>query len=155
MPQQVGNFSEDSQTNVTPSLQPQPSTSVESLPDDALAAAGLKKVTAFVRVDPKGQAERAKKIREKRALGGVAQLNVLAPVSCHQTIKSVAKAFQSSGDVQPVLEQLLTSELRAKNPDALVVVTTSARQKVLENLERRLSRLTGFRKFIARLLGML
>lgn len=130
-------------------------TTVHGLPDDALAAVGLKKVTAFVRVDPKGQAERSKKIREKRALGGVAQLNVLAPVRCHQTIKSVAKAFQSSGDVRPVLEQLLTSELRAKNPDALVVVTTFARQKVLENLECRLSRLTGFRKFIARLLGML
>ncbi len=155
MSHQNGDFPKDARADASTSQQSEFPTTVHGLPDDALAAVGLKKVTAFVRVDPKGQSERAKKIREKRALGGVAQLNVLAPVSSHQTIKSVAKAFQSTGDVEPVLEQLLTNELRAKNPDALVVVTTFTRQKVLENLERRLSRLTGFRKFIAKLLGML
>ena len=125
------------------------------LTDDELTAGGLRKISAFVHAERSPNAERVKRARKKLTDSGVAQVNVLAPAEAHNTIKAVAKALQTTKSVQRVFEDLLTSEVRATNPDSIIIITTKRDSAALQGLAHRLSHLSGFRRFIARLIGLI
>lgn len=93
---------------------PQPgSTSMEpsilELSDDALGAAGMVKVAAFVRSDSTAQAKRTKKHRKKSAEAGLRQVNVVAPESAHPAIKAIAEQLRTGCDVRTAIEHVLAS----------------------------------------------
>lgn len=83
--------------------------SIPELSDDALGAAGMVKVAAFVRSDPTAQAKRTKKHRKKSAEAGLRQVNVVAPESAHPAIKAIAEQLRTGCDVRTALENVLAS----------------------------------------------
>ena len=125
------------------------------LPDDVLAAAGLRKVNAFIRTEQSANAARVKRARQKAAESGAAQFNVLAPIAFHKTIKDLSKSLQSGEAAQAVFENLLTIEAKAINPDAVVIVSTREAVTTAERIARKLACLGGLRRLIARLLGLI
>ena len=112
-------------------------------------------LSAFMRTEPSANATRVKRARKKAAENGNAQINVLAPVCAHQTIKELAKALQAGGSTQSVFEGLLTAAVRVNNPDAVVIVSTRPEVATLERFAKRLAGLTGLRRLIARLIGLI
>lgn len=126
-----------------------------ALPDDVLVAGGLRKVNAFIRAEPSANAVRIRRARKKAEENGNAQINVLAPVCAHQTIKELAKALQAGRSAQSVFEGLLTATVTVSNPEAVVIVSTKPEVAAFERFAKRLASLTGWRRFVARLVGLI
>ncbi|MDC8770929.1 hypothetical protein [Roseateles albus] len=68
--------------------------------DDVLLTAGLKKVTAFVRIPASDGAQRSKKARERTAKGGAHQVNVVMPTEHHENIKKLAKLLREGASIE-------------------------------------------------------
>ena len=128
-----------------------------ALTDDLLKASGLVRVAAYVRSEKTGtgNAKRVSKAREKAKAMGVAQVNVLAPISAHQIIKTIATALQGTATPRQALEDALLAEISAQTPGCALLVRPAPEIAAIEQLSRRLEKLTGFRLFIARLLGLI
>ncbi len=121
---------------------------------DALVAAGLKRVTAYVRDKASANAERVKRSREKLAESGVAQVNVRVPIALHQTIKDVANALQTKGDARQALEASLLAEVKSTFPHGTILVCDRQELEAFREFSRRMNGLSGWRQQLARLLGI-
>lgn len=126
-----------------------------TLSDDFLASSGLRKVSAFVRAPKSANALRVKKAREKTREGGSGQVNVTAPVAVHTAIKSIAKELQNGKTICKVLEGALQAELKTVNPQASVQVISGPDAELHEQIAGRLVRLEGWRRWLAKLIGLL
>lgn len=123
---------------------PQPATSgaapsIADVSDEALTAAGMVKVAAFVRGNRTAQAKRTSKHRQKCAEAGLRQVNVVAPESAHATIKAIAEHVRTGCDVRTALEHVLASETAARSADKPVRFTK--RRQRSTGLQRLLTRL--------------
>ena len=98
---------------------------------------------------------RVKRAREKALNGGSGQINVMAPVDVHLAIKSIAKELQNGKNICEVLESALQLELKATNPSASVQVISGLDAQLHSRLAERLVRLEGWRKWLAKLIGLL
>lgn len=98
------------------------------LSDDALNAAGIVKVQAFVRSGQSANAKRAKKHRALQAQEGHRQLNVVAPASAHEAIKGIAAHVKNGGDIQAALEWALDS-VRKDSPSPKPPIFVNLRNK--------------------------
>jgi hypothetical protein len=124
--------------------------------DDALAAVGLLKVQAFVRSEAaSANSTRLKRARKKAADAGRAQVNVVAPVAAHAIIKEMAREMQGGMSARGSLERLLSAEVRGTDPGAVVKIMPAQAAARLENLSARLRRLTGWRRWLAKMIGLL
>lgn len=120
--------------------------------DAVIAAAGLRKVTAYVRESESANAIRVRRAREKIAAVGITQINVRAPKELQQTVKDLASALSDTGNARQALETLLTAEVNASTPGSALLV---ASQRQIEAYQVFVQRLTGWRLFLARLLGLI
>lgn len=123
--------------------------------DDALAAAGLKKINAFVRSEQSANAKRLRKVREKAAIAGLEQLNVIAPTVAHEAIKGMAVELRAGHGLLSALERALSIEAQKSDP---LTVVRIAPAHVFESEQRtfqKLRGLRGWRKFLAKLLHLL
>ena len=123
---------------------PQPATSgtepsIADVSDQALTAAGMVKVAAFVRRNGTAQAKRTSRHRQKCAEAGLRQVNVVAPESAHATIKAIAEHVRTGCDVRTALEHVLASEISASTADKPVRFTTRRQRRT--GLQRLLTRL--------------
>lgn len=118
--------------------------SIPELSDDALSAAGMLKVAAFVRSDPTAQAKRTKKHRKKSAEAGLRQVNVVAPESAHPAIKAIAEQLRAGCDVRTALEHVLASGVGSTDKPFRLV---PPRRKVAGWRRLRI-RLMGFGDFV-------
>lgn len=87
-----------------------PYSNQQDMSDDALRAAGLKRISAYVRREESANAARVRRTREKSAAAGVQQLNVVAPAAAHETIKKMAADLRDGCDLRLALEQALSVE---------------------------------------------
>lgn len=126
-----------------------------ALSDDFLASSGLRKVSAFVRAPTSANAMRVKKAREKARDSGSGQINVMAPVAVHTAIKSMAKELQNGKTICEVLEGALQAELKTANPRASAQVISGLDAELHAQLAARLVRLEGWRRWLAKLIGLL
>jgi hypothetical protein len=85
--------------------------SIADVSDEALTAAGMVKVAAFVRGSRTAQAKRTSRHRQKCAVEGLRQVNVVAPEAAHATIKAIAEHVRAGCDVQTALTRVLASEM--------------------------------------------
>ena len=115
--------------------------SFPELTDDALSAAGMVKVAAFVRSDSTAQAKRTNKHRKRCAEAGLRQLNVVAPESAHPTIKAIAEQLRTGCGVRAALEYVLASELGAKTIDTSI------------QFMHRSKKVAGWRRLVTRVMG--
>jgi Na+-translocating ferredoxin:NAD+ oxidoreductase RNF subunit RnfB len=133
----------------------EPSPNEEGLSDDALSAAGLKRVSAYVRQEESGNAARVRKAREKAATTGVQQLNVVAPAAARDAIKKMAADLRDGCDLRLALEQALSVEAQKTDPLAVVRVAPAYVLRNEERMVQRLRSLRGWQKFLAKLLRLI
>jgi len=124
------------------------------LSDDALSAAGLAKVYAFVRKERAPSASRSKRAREKAAEVGSGQLNVVVPLVAHRAVKAMAKELQTGSSVTEALTTLLAAELKAPHPGVVVRVMSDSRAREADALAKKITALRGWRLRAARWLGV-
>lgn len=123
------------------------------LTNDALKAAGLAKVYAFVRAEASANALRVRKAREKAADEGSRQVNVVVPIAAHRAIKAMAKELQEGASVTEALTALLTAEVAATHPRVVVRVMSAERAGEVDALAARVAALQGWRLRLARWIG--
>ena len=87
----------------------------DALTDAALAQAGMKKVTAFVRAQPSPGAKRKQSSRERLEERGLKQLNLQLPHETHAVFKDLAQELQRTQDITVALQSILD---RLKAPGA-------------------------------------
>lgn len=116
--------------------------SVTDVSDEALTAAGMVKVAAFIRGTQTSQAKRASKHRQKYTDAGLRQVNVIAPESAHSAIKAIAERVRTGCDVRTALEHVLTSQSQT---------TGSTKAEPMQFTKRRPSRSTNLRRLLTRL----
>lgn len=133
----------------------EPSPNEEGLSNDALQAAGLKRVSAYVRQEESANAARVRKAREKAATAGVQQLNVVAPAAAREVIKKVAADLRDGCDLRFALEQALSVEAQKTDPLAVVRVAPAYVLRNEEKMVQRLRSLRGWQKFLAKLLRLI
>lgn len=126
-----------------------------SLSDSTLAANGLVKVSAFVRSPASANAARLRRAKRKANENGAGQVNVVAPIAAHRAIKAIARALQEGRSVKEVLESRLVEETKAIDPTTVVRVVSENDAKLFDNLLQKISGLRGWRRFLARLIGIL
>jgi hypothetical protein len=83
------------------------------LSDAALSAAGMVKVSAFVRGETTAQAKRTRKHRARSTEMGHRQVNVMAPEAAHATIKAIAENLRAGCSIRSALERVLALEASA------------------------------------------
>lgn len=127
------------------------------LSDEALSAGGLARVYAFVRKEESANisanAERAKRARQKAAVAGAGQLNVVVPLAAHRVIKTMAKALQTGDSLPEVLTSLLAAEFRAAHPGVVVRVMSDANARKADEQAKKIAKLRGWRLKVARWIG--
>lgn len=133
----------------------QPIADAANLPDDVLAAGGLVKIDAYMRTQTSPNAKRVKRAREKAGDNGMRQVNVVAPLTAHGAIKGLAKELSGGSSYRVALERLLLAEVKTVESNAVVRIVNDGKVTALENLESRLNRFTGWRRFLAKLLRLL
>lgn len=126
------------------------------LTDEELATRGLIKIQAFARATSSvtDSATRAKRARVKAAASGAQQLNVVAPVLAHPTLRTLAKNLQSGASLADVLHHALTAELQKADPSALVKVTTESEANEVKAAGQKMTALALFRAWVSRLRGV-
>lgn len=127
----------------------------EGLSDNALSAAGLKRISAYVRREESANAARVRRTREKAATAGVQQLNVVAPAAAREVIKKVAADLRDGCDMRLALEQALSAEAQKADPLAVVRVAPAYVFRNEERMVQRLRSLRGWRKLLAKLLRLI
>lgn len=134
---------------------PKSTHSEDGLSDAELTARGLIKIQAFARATSSvtGSATRTKRAREKSAVSGARQLNVVAPVLAHSALRSIAKNLQAGLSLSVVLHLALTTELQKEDPCAMVKVTTHEEPIEAKALGLRMIVLALWRAWVARLRG--
>lgn len=120
------------------------------LSEEALASGGLVKVNAYVRTRSSANALRVKKSRQRAASDGLRQLNVVVPVEAHAAIKAFAKGLQRGNSVADAAKSLLADE-----PNAILHSKDAQQAAVLERLAVQLAQMSGWRRWIARLVGLI
>lgn len=125
------------------------------LSDDALTAAGLRRVSAFIRTEKSANAKRIIKSRDAAAQSGMRQVNVRAPSEQHDVLKSFAKELQAVQGARVALENLLSAEVRKTDPSAVVQITNQKALEAEARAIRRLNTIKGWRRLLAKLLGLL
>jgi hypothetical protein len=125
-----------------------------AITDEALLRAGLVKVSAFMRTKSSVNANRARRAKEKVAKAGAGQLNIVAPLAVHATIKTMSKRLQEGQSLRHVLESQLTAEIEATDPTTALMLMPEARVRLLCRVADRLARLKGWRLLLARLIGI-
>ncbi|MDP3251140.1 MAG: hypothetical protein Q8M77_04445 [Hydrogenophaga sp.] len=133
----------------------EPSPNEEGLSDDALSAAGLKRISAYVRREESANASRVRRAREKAATEGVQQLNVVAPAAAREVIKKVAADLRDGCDLRFALEQALSVEAQKTDPLAVVRVAPAYVLRSEEKMVQRLRSLRGWQRFLAKLLRLI
>ena len=126
-----------------------------SLSDAELMDSGFIRIQAFVRSEKSRSAERTRKAREKAAQSGISQVNVMAPTAAHPVFKSLASELQKGGTPADALRATLIANDKGAPPDSVVMVVSMQRAGALEQLASKLYRLTGWRRFIAKLVGLI
>lgn len=132
-----------------------PSQIEEGMSDDALSAAGLKRINAYVRQEESANAARVRRAREKAATAGVQQLNVFAPAAAREVIKKVAADLRDGCDLRFALEQALSAEAQKTDPLAVVRVAPAYVLRNEEKLVQRLRSLRGWQRVLAKLLRLI
>ncbi len=124
------------------------------LSDAELAARGFKKIQAFARTATAGDgsAARSKRAREKAKVLGVSQLNIVAPECAHAALKAMAKRLQAGETLAQVMRSTLAEEAKCSG---VAVLGNVGEAKVCEPLTRTIASLKGWRRLVARLLGIL
>jgi len=128
---------------------------VQDLSDDFLNEAGLVKVSAFIRNGQSANARRVRKAREKANSSGVNQLNVLLPATAHGQFKALACEVRAGSDMQTALTQALSTEVKKADAGATVRIASA---HILANEQRAIQKLlslSGWRRLVARFLGLL
>ena len=82
--------------------------------DEQLEAAGLVKVTAFVRSKQSEVAARKAKQREKEAAEGIKQLNLKANIEHHDLLKQIAASIQTANEEQKKLLKQIIADMNNK-----------------------------------------
>lgn len=118
------------------------------LTDEQLKEGGLVSVNAFMRTKASKNALRVRKSKEKAEAGGVKQINVQAPVETHAVIKQIADRAKSGEPVQSVINSLAV-------PVTVVQQPQEQEQERLIEIGKKIDALQGYRRVIARLLGIL
>jgi hypothetical protein len=132
-----------------------PSPIEEGMSDDALRAAGLKRISAYVRREEGANAARVRRAREKAATEGVQQLNIVAPAAVRETIKKMAADLRDGCDMRLALEQALSVEAQKLDPLAVVRVAPAYVFRNEEKTLQRLRSLRGWQRFLAKLLRLI
>lgn len=125
------------------------------LSEAALASGGLVKVSAYLRTRSSANALRVQKSRQRAASDGLRQLNVVVPVEAHAAIKAFAKGLQGGSSIADAAKALLSGELAAGAPGATVYGEDAQQAAALERLAVRLARMRGWRRWIARWMGLI
>lgn len=125
-----------------------------ALSDEALATSGLVRVSAYVRTRSSANALRIKKARQRAAADGLRQLNVVVPIEAHAAIRAFVKDLQAGSGVVDAAKALLVGESAAGTPDVVVQLVDVKRAAVLERLAAQLAGLSGWRRWFARLAGL-
>lgn len=132
-----------------------------ALTDEQLAAGGMVKVNAFMRSKASANALRVQKHREKKEAEGVKQINVQASEEARQAIKAIADRTKAGEPLGNVLATLAgtpapTAEAAAetKTPDPKAERLTPE-EKRLVGIGQRVQSLTGWRKTLARVIGLI
>lgn len=133
----------------------EPSPNEEGMSDDALSAAGLKRISAYVRREESANAARVRRTREKSAAAGTQQLNVVAPAAAREVIKKMASDLREGCDMRLALEQALSAEAQKTDPLAVVRVAPAYVFRNEERMVQRLRSLNGWQKFLAKLLRLI
>lgn len=107
----------------------------KALTADDLRAGGLVQVEAWVRTRTSKAAGRAKAYKERLAVQGIQQVNVLAPESAEPVLKAIAQRTAQGEEVQQVLRNL-------------VAVAVSDEEKRLANLGGKVESLRGLRRWL-------
>jgi len=130
------------------------------LTDDALAAGGLVKVNAFMRTKSSAGALRVQKHRDKKEADGIKQINVEANEEARQAIKAIAdrtKAGETLSDVLATLASTAqatpTETLKTETPEPKPERMTIEEMELVQ-IGQQVKRLTGWRKKIARAIGI-
>lgn len=142
-------------TNTQGRTAAEPFPNAEGLSEDALSAAGLKRISAYVRQEESANASRVRRAREKAATAGVQQLNVVAPAAAREVIKKVAADLRDGCDLRFALEQALSAEAQKTDPLAVVRVAPAYVLRNEEKMVQRLRSLRGWQKFLAKLLRLI
>lgn len=131
------------------------------LTDEQLAAGGLVKVNAFMRSKASANALRVQKHREKKEAEGVKQINVQASEEARQAIKAIADRTKAGEELSNVLASLAGAPAaipeaapQTKTPDPKAERLTPE-EKRLVGIGQRVQALTGWRKALARVIGLI
>lgn len=131
------------------------------LTDEQLAAGGLVKVNAFMRSKASANALRVQKHREKKEAEGVKQINVQANEEARQAIKAIAERTKAGEQLSNVLASLAGNPAeipeaapQTKTPDPKAERLTQE-EKRLVLIGQRVQGLTGWRKALARVIGLI
>lgn len=124
-------------------LKENPVDSSGALTDEQLKDGGLVPVNAFMRTRASKNALRVRKCKKNAEAEGVKQINVQAPVETHAVIKQIADRAKNGEPVQSVINSLVT------------VVQQPQEQERLIEIGKKVDALRGYRRVIAKLLGIL
>jgi len=109
--------------------------------DDDYEKFGLKKVKAYVKTDDGTKtknAERVKKCSEKRKLDkGIKQVNVLVRENAAHLVKAFAENLKSTDNYREAIEKILLEEIKAKNPEATLLITTETQALEFAKLNKQ------------------
>ena len=124
-------------------------------------AGGLVKVNAFMRSKASANALRVQKHREKKEAEGVKQINVQATEEARQAIKAIAERTKAGEELSNVLASLAGTPAaipetapQTKTPDPKAERLTPD-EKRLVGIGQRVQALTGWRKALARVIGLI
>lgn len=130
------------------------------LTDEQLTAGGLVKVNAFMRSKASANALRVQKHREKKEAEGVKQINVQASEEARQAIKAIADRTKSGETLPEVLASLAGTlpsipqlAKKTETPDPKAERLT-IEEKQLVQIGHQVRSLTGWRKALARIIGL-
>ena len=121
------------------------------LTDDDLAKGGLVKAEAWMRTKSSKGALRVKKHREAKEAEGMKQLNIVIPEAAREQFKTWAKAAEEGQPYGP--EQTVKTIEVVKTVE--VVKEVQRTDPKADALLKKVRSLTGWKKALARLLGLL
>lgn len=139
-------------TVLPPLLDPAPAdqTAGDPLSDDQLVVGGLVPVQCWIRSKSSKNALRIARMKQNKAAEGIRQINVQAPEAVHDLIKAVARAAPPTlARIVAIMESDLTQKAADQHaPDVIL----SVQQRKLIALGKRIARMRGWRRSVARIL---
>jgi len=116
------------------------------LTDQQLERGGLVKVEAFMRTRTSAAAARKAKQREKQATEGLRTITLVAPIAANEPLRQIAKACSEGKSVEEAIKSV-TSHGQ--------VTTENKETARLAEIGKKVEALTGWKRRIARLIGIL